>query len=115
MKWPHFDLSFPEDVLIEVLHNKREPRGWYVVEALVLGSSFGSKILGAATYEQDYGCLLHYVIKDLILGKPDEGFWVVLGVSADCKKSYFWRRDDDIKFLYQDMREAAEEERLLLR
>lgn len=111
--WPEFDLGFPEDVLFEVLHRKQEPRGWYVVEALVL--EHGSNIHGGATYERDYGGLLNYVIKDLIKGILDEGFWVAEGVSVDCRKGYRWLTDDQLIFNYQSLRQATDDERHLLR
>jgi hypothetical protein len=71
-------------------------------------------VIGAASYEESQG-FLNYAIKDLIKEKPDEGFYVIVGLNGGHPYPIYWFYDDHMKLYYQHMRPATEEERLLLR
>ena len=65
-----FDFDHPEDVIIEVggpyddNPDNKNWDNWSIESAVVIDTSAG--VIGAASYEQDYGGFLDYVIADII-------------------------------------------------
>lgn len=101
-----FNFSSPEDVLIEVW---RDDISIQVEIHDILSKD--PNVTGAAQYEQVYGGFLNYVILDLI-GKNSiqDGWWVVEGMTADYIRGDGYTSDDDMRFCYESLRPASEDE-----
>lgn len=101
-----FNFSSPEDVLIEVW---RDDISIQVEIHDILSKD--PNVTGAAQYEKVYGGFLNYVILDLI-GKNSiqDGWWVVEGMTADYIRGDGYTSDDDMRFYYESLRPASEDE-----
>lgn len=110
---PQFDFSSPEDVLIEVIEDELASRaggywnGFSIEVCTVIGGAEG--VIGAASYEAEYGSFLDYTIAGLI-DCPGTGWFVVEGVTGEYHKGDGWMTDDDMDFYYENVRPASEEE-----
>lgn len=106
-----YDLSFSEDVLIEVDYDARAPGNWAIVHTHILREP--GDPLGPMSYENNEVGLLHYTLKDII-PKQEPGIYVVEDVSADVHKGDGWLTDDDIHFTYHRVRPATDDEKALI-
>ena len=113
---PTFDFTSPEDVLIEVVgpHDDKESNDWknYSIETVsIIRSTEG--VVGAASYDSEYGAGLDYTIQNMI-DVPGEGWFVVESITGVYHKGDGWVTDDDMDFYFKAVRPATDEDRKLL-
>lgn len=115
-----FDFSSPEDVLIEVVDGFDEsvhsmgdpPKGWnrWRIEYCTIINKKNPDVTGAASYENIYGGFLDYTVEGLVDCPEKEGWFVVVGVTADYSRDDGWMTDDNMDFYYEGFRPATLEE-----
>lgn len=111
---PTFDFNSPEDVLIEVCQNDEGNQGrshwsgWNIESCTIISGAEG--VIGAASYEAEFGGFLNYTIMDLIDPPQAPGFYVVVGVTGVYHKGDGWTTDDDMDFYYKEVRPATADE-----
>lgn len=107
------DLNSPEDVLIEVVgpHDDNTENknwsNWSIESTTIINGQEG--IIGAASYEDQYGGCLDYTIASLI-DCPGAGWFVVPDVTAIYIRGDNWEIDDDMEFNCGEARPATAEE-----
>lgn len=101
---PTFDFNSPENVIIEVIGSEDD---WLIEDCKIINPTDG--VIGAASYENEFGGFLDYVIKDMI-DFPGEGCFVVEGITGTYTRGDGWMTDDDMSFDYSTVRPATETE-----
>lgn len=101
---PVFDFDSPEDVLFEISDYGHK----HVSETFVLCSEEG--VVGAASYEEQYGGFLNYTIESMVDLSANPGWYVIENVTGFYAKGDGWEADDDIEFYCGDIRPATTEE-----
>jgi len=115
---PIFDFSSLEDVLFEVSRNGEGNQGrshwdgWNIERCAIIRGKEG--VIGAATYETEFGGFLNYTIMDMIDPPQAEGFYVLVGVTGQYNKGDGWMTDDDMDFSHESVRPATAAEVALL-
>jgi hypothetical protein len=104
---PIFNLNSPEHVIINVIGE--DEAKLYIEEAHVLWCA-NNDVVGAATYEDQYGGFLDYTIAAMIDMPTKEGWYVVENVTGKFIKGDGWMTDDDMEFYFENLRPATQEE-----
>jgi hypothetical protein len=113
-----FDFSHPEDVLVLIDHREIKTyerfrwNDWEVVETHVLTHprADGEEVIGAASYDAQYGGFLNYTIESMIDPPGEWGFYVVEDVTGVYTRGDGWMTDDDMDFYHGGVRPATPEE-----
>lgn len=114
-----FDFTSPEDVLIRIIAEDRCFsraecwKGFSIDGCTIIKSKDG--VIGAASYEHEYGGFLDYTLEDMLDCPRQEGFFVVEGITGLYTKGLSWREspnptDDDMEFYFENLRPATPEE-----
>lgn len=104
-----FDFLSPEDVLIELV-GEPGATSWDDVAFEYCHVLNGKdEVVGAATYEADYGGNLEYTIQQLI-DFPGLGWFVVTGITGNSIRGDGWTTDDDMDFFVSGVRTATPDE-----
>jgi len=86
--------------------------GWNIEGCTIIRGKEG--VIGAATYETEFGGFLNYTIMDMIDPPQAEGFYVLVGVTGQYNKGDGWMTDDDMDFFHETVRPATAAEVALL-
>lgn len=109
-----FDFSSPEDVLIEVVGpHDDDPtnldwKNWSIESTTVINQA-NPDVIGAASYESQYGGFLDYTLQGMI-DVPGEGWFVIEKMTGQYHKGDGWMTDDDMDFDIEGVRAATEDE-----